>query len=49
MIYMIVPLPALWLVAWQCIANCSCAVPSPASHLSPSSPSLLPPAFAGQP
>ena len=49
MIYVIVPLPALWLVAWQCTAKCSCAVPSPESHLSSSSPSLLPRAFAGQP
>lgn len=48
-IYVIVPLPALWLVAWPCMAKCGCAVPSLASHLSSSSPSLLPRAFAGQP
>lgn len=49
MIYVIVPLPAPWLVAWQCMAKCSCAVPSPASHLSSSVPSGLPRVFAGQP
>jgi len=47
MIYVIVPLPALWLVAWQCTAKRCCDVPSPASHLSSSSPSPLPQAFAG--
>lgn len=49
MIYMTVSLPALWLVSWQCTATCICAVPSPVSCLSPSSPSLLPQAFAEQP
>lgn len=49
MICMIVSLPALWLVAYQCMAKCNCAKPSPASHLRTSSPSLLSWAVAGQP
>lgn len=34
MIYVIVLLPALWLVAWYCMDKCCCAATSLMSHLS---------------
>lgn len=49
MIYVIVPLPAFWLVAWHCMGESSCAAVSLMSHLSSSSLSPLPCTFAQQP